>query len=404
VTSYDTTDEAVVAELISKLDAARRIYDYWKLAQRTGEYSAPRPTSIDEIGKALLSLLERHPVFHRNSQRWFGPKQLHQHPWQASRFLFKIAIERGPAEAVSWLHKVYATESADLRFVAEVEGLQIDQPFSLSNGVHFVRLAALPKSPMNSAVLGSYSFHGNHFNFRMPLPPVIAVYEHKNLPATLGYDGPHESIEIERAVRSLVAADRRASPVVGTSWLDLVDPDLEAFHVGLIWGTSRFDGPHGGGQTFNIDSMGIDRANAFLRSGATISSVLDVAADRLILARRRFSAANKVIDGAICLEALLLSDPPTAEMTYRMRLRAALLLGRNEEEKRQLQKSVGEFCQLRGRAVHRGSTVKKDGDAAIVRDGLEICARVLDAIIALGEMPSWMEWEFAGGNPKAARP
>jgi Apea-like HEPN len=118
------------------------------------------------------------------------------------------------------------------------------------------------------------------------------------------------------------------------------------------------------------------------------------------MARRRRQPGNKAIDGAICLEALLLGDGQ-GELTYRLRLRAAILLGDNLEKRNKISQDIKRFYNLRSDAVH-GNTVdahkltQQHKDAA---QGIEICWEALKAIVYL-EKKYAPEWDLLGQIPR----
>ena len=118
------------------------------------------------------------------------------------------------------------------------------------------------------------------------------------------------------------------------------------------------------------------------------------------LARRRLSAGNKAIEGGISLEALLGFDE-NQEITYRLRLRAALLLSNDVAKRREISKAVNDFYTLRSRTVH-GSLVKtkdRQSDDTCVARGLEICSDVLRLIVRLNKPFIPADWELSGGQP-----
>jgi Apea-like HEPN len=134
---------------------------------------------------------------------------------------------------------------------------------------------------------------------------------------------------------------------------------------------------------------------------------LDVALDRLNLARRRRSPGDKAIDAGICLEALLGDDSPQ-ELTYKLRLRAALLLGTTLDERRKIRDDVRDLYDLRSSVVHGRVRRPKDTllDGQHASRGLEICTQAVRAIVQRNARPDFAAWELTGGPPdnKGFRP
>ena len=103
-----------------------------------GHADPPPLEEIERATKSIQSALEGHPVLKATESRFFGAKQMMIHPWYAANKLLQVSNARSPAEAVAWLHRVYATTSADLRYVVEVHGLKLNNKIILSNGVQIM--------------------------------------------------------------------------------------------------------------------------------------------------------------------------------------------------------------------------------------------------------------------------
>jgi hypothetical protein len=125
----------------------------------------------------------------------------------------------------------------------------------------------------------------------------------------------------------------QSAPVGGISWIDFCDPELTLASVGLIWNGARFEGSLNRVPTRVVDEEVLDWVERYLHLSPDMCDVVDVAIGRLNMARRRTSLGDKAIDGAICLESLL-GDDASQELSYRLKLRAALLLGKTVEERK----------------------------------------------------------------------
>ncbi len=88
------------------------------------------------------------------------------------------------------------------------------------------------------------------------------------------------------------------------------------------------------------------------------SHYLSLPLRRLIdgLSRTRFD--DRIVDYAIGLEALLLGDSKQDELSYRFRLRGAMVLGEAGEDKHQAFKDFKDFYNARSAIVHGGSLAK----------------------------------------------
>jgi hypothetical protein len=394
------------ARLIAALDAA--------LAQ------SPAPPVIgDDLMKPIIEAMELHPKFRNESTRCFGSKWLLLNPRSQANKLSEIAFERGPSAAVAWCHKVYSTERADLRYVSAVHGLQIAQPVKLSNGVSLMPLANLPPSANAEAV--QLQFQSSWPDLTTPWP-IWATFEK---PEDVCSERPsidvtgQRSDEIERTIRAFTLAVDAApvigapwwratpvigvlwgsAPMIGTSWIDFVDPELAKAEIGTL---TENPGHEGALNLFshNVDTDAIEWVERYIRLAPYVRSYCDIAIERLNLARRRNSPGNQAIEGAICLEALLAPDD-NHEIVYKLRLRSALLLSTDFDERCKISNYLKEFYDLRSRTVHGNTRKSKPGDTTCAARGLDICAQVLRKIVSLNKKFVPEDWELSGGEPKS---
>jgi hypothetical protein len=398
-------DAALIAALSDVLEGARGCFEHYKRQEELGVWLPHPSPSIDELAKPIIAAMEAHPKFKENENRFFGSKQLMRHAFYQSRNLLKVAVDRGPLAAVAWYHKVHSAERADLRYVAEVYGLKVVNRVTLSNRVSLVPLEDLPPSDNAKAVKAQFEITPRRLPLSILPLPIGAILEIQDVP---GYSWenpnrdqtvPPRSDELERTLRAFTLV-KEASPVVGTSWLEFVDDDLRMAEFGMMRMTPRFEGMLSF-STIDVDPEAIEWVELYLNLSASLRPQCDVAIERLNLARRRSSAGNKAIEGGICLEALLGADA-NQEITYRLRLRAALLLSADFNERREISKAVNEFYALRSKTVHGaqyepGNIQKNDPCAAL---GLDICARVLRKIVSLNKKFVPEDWELAGGQPQ----
>jgi len=332
-------DQSLIGLLSQISDDAKPLFEHYAAnpydfeARARAEWLAalPSPQKMDELRKPLQIALQNHPVFKVSEPRFFGAKQVMIDPWYAAYNLLKVSVDRGPAGAIDWLHKLYSTKRADLRYVVEVHGLRLGKQIALSNGVRLMPLEQLPPSPqargliaqteafpsfpyvlsMFSAIGATFEVHGTH-----------SLRESGHEP------GPRSS-ELEYTVRAFALAGE-ASPIIGIGWLEFTDPDLALADYGQMWMTPIREADVRNSHPVDVNDEAVEWVERYIRLEPQVKRVCDVAIDRLALARRRHYAGNKAIEGAICLEALL-GDDSSQELTYRLRLRAALLLGKDFE-------------------------------------------------------------------------
>lgn len=373
MTSGQQDDGALIAALDSVREAAQRCFEHYNNQERLGVWLPHPSPNIDELTLPVRAAMDTHPKFKEQNNRFFGSKQLMLQSWHQSRNLLKITAEHDSPFAVAWLHKVYATERAKLRYVAEVYGLKVSEPVDLKNGVVLVPLEGLPPSPNARAVQSQFQVTPNRASWppNIMTIPIGAIIETPELAYSSSYDeqlvnriAPPRSDDLERTIRAFTLANG-AAPVVGTSWLEFVDNELQMAEFGMM----RMMALHEGRLPFSavdVDADAIEWIERYLNLSPELRPVCDVAIERLNLARRRNSPGNRAIEGAISLEALLGPDG-NQEITYRLRLRAALLLSTDFKERRVISNAVREFYTLRSNTVHGTPVKPKDMQA---NDGL----------------------------------
>ena len=81
--------------------------------------------------------------------------------------------------------------------------------------------------------------------------------------------------------------------------MDFVDPALALAAFGMVWMSARFEGSLSQAPPLKVDDEALAWAERYLRMDAPLRRSVDVALDRLNLARRRRSPGNQAIDSGI---------------------------------------------------------------------------------------------------------
>ncbi|MDO9069183.1 MAG: HEPN domain-containing protein, partial [Deltaproteobacteria bacterium] len=347
------------------------------------------PTSIHA---KISKLTSEHTLFSRRGNLIFGGKVLHFNPEDAARLLINKAARVGAEQSMRWLTRVHTTEVADIRYVAEVFNLHLGTPYEFSNGVRFGYVDSVPDTKMG----GQYKLHHTRpRNFFDADRPIAAIHEVRSVRGKTSFRGYARSESIDLTVVAHALAHEDAAPFVGTSWVEFVDPELEETDFARAGvSMSLYDGPAPGYlPIWSMNTDGVPAIEAVLQLSKDLRNKVEVAASRLIMARNRVSPANKALDGCICLEALL-TDNQKTELTYKLALRAALLVGVDVDDRREIRKKLQDFYDLRSRAVHGVVDKSKETDSQVARDGMSICARVLQKIVELKAIPKWADLEM----------
>jgi hypothetical protein len=397
------SDEALIAELERQREFARQCFAHYARQEEQGVIlEGPRP-DISEITRPLTAVLTAHPVFGSGRNVFFATMQLNLHPHYVPQGLLRMMLASDAPSAVAWLHRLFEIDRADLRMVAAVHGLDVQQPLNLINGVRLLPLAAAPDSPRLRMLARRYQVNPwSMMDVASVMPPTIAVIDMGSIAASTDHTvrkAAHDSAydALLDAARAFTLADHGA-PVVGNSWTEFVDPALARAEFGIVWMSARFEGSLSQAHPLNVDGEALFWAERYLQIGGPLRRSVDVALDRLNLARRRRSPGDQAIDSGICLEALLGDDNPQ-ELTYKLRLRAALLLGNTLAEREEIRQAVRDLYHLRSKVVHGRARGAEDTlpDQRCASRGLEICKQAVRAIVRRNARPDFAAWELTGG-------
>lgn len=101
-----------------------------------------------------------------------------------------------------------------------------------------------------------------------------------------------------------------------------------------------------------------------------------------------------MIDLGIAFESIYLSDieDPRQELRFRLRLHAALYLGKDKDDRERLMKEVKDIYDWRSSAVHKGRLPKKTKNKEItdfLADAQDLCRDSILKIIEDKEFPDW---------------
>jgi hypothetical protein len=126
------------------------------------------------------------------------------------------------------------------------------------------------------------------------------------------------------------------------------------------------------------------------------TKVLHVALDRLnrALIPPWGNLVDRAIDLGIALEALLLHDSDNAELSYRLRLRGARLLDGDLAARRSTKQLLNDIYKLRSKAVHTGMIPERQEDLDRLKEGISVCARLINIVIENGGKIDFDELEL----------
>lgn len=127
--------------------------------------------------------------------------------------------------------------------------------------------------------------------------------------------------------------------------------------------------------------------------------------DRLRLAMQRPSYVDRAIDLGIALEMMILHDlGEKSELRYRLAMRAAAFLYRNQTRRVETFKLFKNLYDLRSQAVHGGRLGKWEAKAPdLLESGVRAAAKIAKKLISLGDYPTWEDDIILGRGAKGVR-
>lgn len=336
------------------------------------------------------------------------------HAEQAS-FALALWVLRGdsPEEAISRLERMLSLESAVGRGVMALWGVKLASAVDAGHGV-----TLLPWSDVPDSRTKRWLSRGRHDN-RCPntsgayfeaLPTAALVCSHTVRPllhhVRLGElkapEDPfrlHFLLDDARLALSLVGP---SAPTSAGYWFEFEDPHLDDVNLGVTLSASLQEvlpWPFGG--EVPLDDQDVARhVTAFLSLDPELRARLRLPLKRFNQAMQRPPHGDRALDLAIALESVLGDSP--GENTYKVALRAALLLGGSMERRLKVRALSTALYELRSALAHDGVLrdkvrvpgVGKQPTREVVADATVIVAQVLGAVIQRGSIPKWQEYEL----------
>jgi hypothetical protein len=384
-----TTDEEIIKLIEQLQEPAANSFHYEYVAR---EERPKDVLPIWDVAKPLKEAMDAHPEFAEPQSKSFLGKHIGFFNYDQSVNLLRVATREGAIGALAWYRRVLATKCTAMRVVAEVYGLWVHERHTFSNGVTLLPALQLPDSP-------------NSLALKQPMPlrlgidfPVAVMCELDHVSDEDHEIGHKRFLEILDSMRKMVAAfvlADNAAPTVAAGWQDFADTELQAAEYGRSWMTSLHEGrlPN---HPANVTDEMLDWVEKYLQLPPAVANACDVSIARLNLARRRVAPGDKAIDGSVCLEALL-SGRSRGELTHKVSVRTALLLGRTLLERQEIAEKVRKFYGLRSDVVHGGASKKEAANREIAEEGLSLCVAALRNVVASGQEPAPDLWELTGG-------
>lgn len=332
--------------------------------------------------------------------------------------LVKKAISTGSAEiAIDWLEKILSIEKAVGFSIMALWGMTIHESVSLGHGISLMPITSLPDSSQKRWLTADERiFSGlDSINMSMIEAPTTALVV-ETLVDPVIYDAtksqppsnasPFNSLELLNDARLALTVIGPSAPIQACYWFHFKDPDIEEAQLGAGRSSQHIEI-----MPMNIESFGeFDNQVAsvivdkYLSMHDNTRKRIKIALERLNQGLRRARPGDRAMEISIALETLL-ADGGT-ENTFKIGLRAALLLGGDITTKLENRAMVNGAYIMRSALVHSGEVLPKTKvpnlgklpSDNIARRAAIICADVIKKIINCGHIPEWNKFELLQVN------
>ena len=352
--------------------------------------------------------------------------------------LLKIAIVFGAEEAVSTFDKHSRPEGIQTHFqdIASIEGIQLEDEIPVCKGVRLVTM--LGQNP--ERLLSRHNLHVQDFILQSnmldhsPLGktllvidrPVFSIF-HRPSRKPFKDNIRVDKLPFELELEGERFTDSTAIEIFGRLFCQALslacDCAVQIFGRGWCWAEGEFFAPRNGGvllsrplrpigKSITIGSAEIDEAKRLfhiLDKNSGIREKLPIPIDRWVKSKVSIDPVEKIIDLGIAFEALYVPDGD-GEITFKLAVRAACHLRKNENDRRTLMKKIQEIYAWRSSVVHTGKLPKKkiskkrkipyteEEVASFIQKSQDLCRESILKIIYDGGFPDW-DSLILGGKP-----
>ncbi|HVW73282.1 MAG TPA: hypothetical protein VHC39_06560 [Rhizomicrobium sp.] len=394
---------AILREVEQVLPTVAPIYQEYAAAKLEQRFPNVR-ADFQKIAGKLIAALQAQPEFSINRGIIdFGGAGVPFNPEFFIYNMLKFAVDRGPSNAVAWVEKVLACKEAEARCVYLIGGLKPEKSIVFAKGkIELMPFDDLPESEHKQAERAKgYVFASGPTPQEFPAKAAIVQRVTVTPFFTKNFDKGilrPTILRLEEIINALaIATGHTALPIV--AWAEYVDADLEA----AMSGRSYYGGLHEIRPRFYRDEpINPETVKSFidqyLNLKQPVRDLVNIANSRINQALRRRMAGDKTLDAAIGIEALLGVQEDRGEITDRLARRTALVIGGCLERRKQNREIIRDFYALRSALVHTGRapSIKKKLPETVAEQGIATAIEAVKAIVSLGEMPPWDEWELIG--------
>ncbi|MGD1955369.1 MAG: hypothetical protein ACFBZ9_09075, partial [Sphingomonadales bacterium] len=374
-------------------------FDYSKLELAINGISEKRDLHSDKV-LPLVQLIETLPFYsiRKNPIVLFGNGFADVRPEPLARQVWRFAKKNGSAAALKALDALVKIEEIEVATYAFIEGAQTNAPIEIGDDI-----TALPESQAHS------TFFSKAISELKPgiidAEGCILVVKERSDPFRSLPDGADTTLlpadffpkynaltRLETAARVITVAGPTAAAIRAHTFRVLGNQlDILGMTEGVSYQYPDFSSIRNKWQ-INTEIKGI--FEQYKNFDQKSINRIDTAIDRLNFACAHSNRGSSIIDAAIALETLLGDQGSRQELSYRLKLRCALLMKNDLEERKKISNFVRELYAKRSQMVHQGQITITE--ANFTRDAVNLVSSVIKKCLFLGGIPDWPTLELSG--------
>lgn len=393
--------EKTTADLIHEVSASMTVHRFEPEEAWTHQVARFDENAVERAAQALSN----HPgteLFDGKMQAFVG-HQLRTTPRMLAEWLGARATEVGPDQALEDLARYAKSDSYPARQVMALAGVRVERAYDLTESISLVPFTELEASQQKRLLKPVRALSDRR---SAPTAALVKEFQHPRTHLDPESDLPEKLTKLNRAheletVRLCLSLAGPSGPVRVAKWEEAAEwvPVLGGRYS--HFSIQRPLQPEVSTRKQLTEDQ-IQRAACFIDSFSQTAGSMH---DRIQIALERFSSAiqrpslvDQAIDLGIAIEALLLPDmPDSGEFSFRIRMRAARLLGSNASDRLKIYKLFNHLYTLRSKAVHRGRLSSREkygrGPKEALQEGFTWMAVAIEKVVE-ESITDWHEVEL----------
>ncbi|MGO9172974.1 MAG: hypothetical protein ACLP7P_13565 [Rhodomicrobium sp.] len=390
-------DKALTVAPIPDPAASRLSLFMWMHDAYSGSARAD-PSALD-----LLEALRQEPelkIFDGNLLHVLSNDAQCLEYWHLAAWLITRARSTGSHQALSDLARYMEVSDIPCEAAVVVSGLEPEFSHEMGSGISFIPWTELRLSSQKQSVHERFVFGGR---FNMPTGVLVReiifkkryvsqadymeALSHKKVDSIDYWTELHDCLMC-LALIGPSAPQVIASWVTAAEWAPIFFGSMQLPHLEGIATSQKLSA-----EGFRV---GRELFKNFGSADAKFQKHLRLVMQRLIRASRRVTPVDAAIDLGISLESLYVGNKKD-ELSYRLRLRAARLLGNDKAHRKESFNLLKDVYDLRSKAVHTGDIDAKPKGGRSVQEtlqaGLSLAAETARRFIVDRKIPDWDDFD-----------